>query len=74
MLSFWGCQLFKGAICRISTNFSVGGWLVLPASSDDVFYDHQAIDLWNQSRCRVGEGILSQSLDLTRAPENPELN
>lgn len=59
---------------QLDQELKVGGWLVLPASCDDVFYDQQAVDLWNQSRCRVGEGILSQSLDLTRAPENPELN
>jgi len=51
-----------------------GGWLTLPATADDVFYDLQQVDLWDQCRCRVGRDILSETLDLSHAPQDPEMN
>lgn len=65
--SGWGKQ-------QLDNEMRVGGWLTLPANCDDVFFDPAALDLWNQCRCRVGDEILADSLDLKRAPTDPELN
>ena len=57
---------------QLEAELDSGGWFVTPLSSDLLFGPHE--DLWRAVTQRIGEQILTASLDGYQVPTAPELN
>lgn len=57
---------------QLEAELDSGGWFVTPLSSDLLFGAHE--DLWRAVTQRIGEQILTASLDGYQVPTAPELN
>lgn len=57
---------------QLEEELAAGGWLLTPATIDDVFHDGD--DLWHKVVRRIGREILGAEVAKRPAPEDPMLN
>lgn len=57
---------------QLEKELEAGGWIVLPASSDDVFSEYH--DLWDRLLKRAGREKLLDMLNVKNAPDDPSVN
>jgi putative transcriptional regulator len=57
---------------QLENELSVGGWLMTPATSADVFGDFEAV--WKEVCGRIGRQIIAPNIPPERMPVDPELN
>ena len=57
---------------QLEDELEAGGWLVSPASAEDVFSD--AEELWARIARRINLDILSESMNLKHVPDDPSWN
>lgn len=57
---------------QLENELQAGGWIVVPASSDDIFSEHH--DLWERLLKRAGREKLLDMLHLKGAPDDPSVN
>ncbi len=51
-----------------------GSWLVLPATSEHVFGDHDTQSLWKETMTEVGRRQVQSVIPIKHVPDNPRLN
>jgi putative transcriptional regulator len=57
---------------QLEDELEAGGWLVSPASAEDVFSDVD--ELWSRIARRINLDILAGSMDLKHVPDDPSWN
>lgn len=57
---------------QLENELEAGGWIVLPATADDVFGPHH--DLWERLVKQAGREKLIDMLNLKSVPDDPSLN
>ena len=59
---------------QLETELAEGSWLVLPATSEHVFGDHDTNALWKETMTEVGRRQIQSVVPIKHVPENPRLN
>ncbi len=59
---------------QLETELEAGSWLVLPATCDHVFGDHDPYSLWRNTMTEVGRWQMLSMVPLKHRPNDPKLN
>jgi putative transcriptional regulator len=59
---------------QLETELAEGSWLVLPATADHVFGEHDGTTLWKDTMTEVGRRQIQSVVNIKHVPENPRLN
>jgi putative transcriptional regulator len=59
---------------QIETELAEGSWLVLPATVDHVFGEHDSSALWKDSMTEFGRRQIHSVIPIKHVPDNPRLN
>jgi putative transcriptional regulator len=59
---------------QLESELAEGSWLVMPATADHVFGDHDALALWKETSTEVGRRQVQSVVPLRHVPDNPRLN
>ena len=57
---------------QLEAEMEVGGWLVTPATGEEVWHDPE--DIWRLLTQRIGLGIIAPQIDPKQIPTDPSLN
>jgi putative transcriptional regulator len=59
---------------QLETELAEGSWLVLPATSQHVFGDHDTFALWKETMTEVGRRQIHSVVPIKHVPDNPRAN
>jgi putative transcriptional regulator len=59
---------------QLETELAEGSWLVLPATLEHVFGDHDTNALWKETMTEVGRRQVQSVIPIKHVPDNPRLN
>jgi putative transcriptional regulator len=59
---------------QLETELAEGSWLVLPATTEHVFGDHDMNSLWKATMTEVGRRQIQAVIPIKHVPDNPRLN
>jgi putative transcriptional regulator len=59
---------------QLETEMADGSWLVLPATAEHVFGDHDTNALWKDTMTEVGRRQVQSVIPIKHVPANPRLN
>jgi len=59
---------------QLETELADGSWLVLPASANHIFGDHDSSALWKNSVTEAGRRQIQSVIPIKHVPDDPRLN
>lgn len=59
---------------QLETELAEGSWLVLPATAQHVFGDHETVTLWKETMTEVGRRQIQSVVPIKHVPDNPRAN
>ena len=59
---------------QLENELADGSWLVLPATAEHVFGDHDMNALWKETMTEVGRRQIQSVIPIKHVPDNPRLN